>query len=67
MIPSSACPQWHILIKQARAEHHGDDQRQLHHSMGQHPAQPKRLIRRSFEGQVLHCRSKVNTLKIIQY
>ncbi|MFC5739261.1 ATP-binding protein [Sinirhodobacter huangdaonensis] len=25
-----------ILIKQARAEHHGDDQRQLHHSMGQH-------------------------------
>ncbi|WP_202910055.1 hypothetical protein, partial [Tabrizicola thermarum] len=26
-----------ILIKQARAEHHGDDQRQLHHSTGQHP------------------------------
>jgi hypothetical protein len=24
------------LIKQARAEHYGDDQRQLHHSMGQH-------------------------------
>ena len=27
-----------ILIKQARAEHHGDDQRQLHHSKGQHRA-----------------------------
>ena len=26
-----------ILIKQARAEHHGDNQRQLHHSTGQHP------------------------------
>ena len=25
-----------ILIKQARAEHRGDDQRQLHHSIGQH-------------------------------
>ena len=24
------------LIKQARAEHHGDDQRQLHHARGQH-------------------------------
>ena len=23
-------------LKQARAEHHRDDQRQLHHSMGQH-------------------------------
>lgn len=25
-----------ILIKQTRVEHHGDDQRQLHHSVGQH-------------------------------
>jgi hypothetical protein len=24
------------VIKQARAEHHGDDQRQLHHFTGQH-------------------------------
>jgi hypothetical protein len=30
-----------MLIKQARAEHHGDDQRQLHHSMGQHHLTPK--------------------------
>ena len=26
-----------VLIKQARAEYHGDDQRQLHHSLGQQP------------------------------
>lgn len=29
-----------ILIKQASAEHHADDQRQLHHSIGQHPGPP---------------------------
>ena len=35
MVPQSVRPGG-IPIKQARAGHHGDHQRQLHHSKGQH-------------------------------
>jgi hypothetical protein len=38
-MPLSACPPRH-LIQKARAEHHGDDRGQLHHTTGQHPQVP---------------------------